>query len=526
MTSAANIIRLVITWVAVVLTALVVVYFLATPDYFSSLGVIILIFGVSVLPIFLRWHQPLLIGGWNLFIVLTFLPGQPRLAILLTAISVVCSVLALTVDRKAGFQNDMSLTLPLLALVAVLLITSKIRGGIGLSSLGGGNSGGKHIVWIIFGVAAYFAFSAKKLPVRWRSPVLIGYFLGGLTAVVPNIAYSAGPAFYWLFIFFPVDAAIYQASADMYTNGIARFTGIGSAALAIYFFSLARFGWRGHLEGSHPIRGFVLLLAFSISLLGGFRSSFTLCLMVSCFLFFLEGLHKTKWLAIFGFGGAFVLAALVFFAGSLPEGMQRSLSVLPFVQVDASVRSDAEGSSDWRLRMWQLIWPQVPQYFWLGKGHSIDQTDLYLSGLARERGFGTDSELAMISGDYHSGPLSLIIPLGIFGVLAFLAFAFGAFRMMIHNYRHGLSELRAINAFLLAYFAALFVSFWTIFGGFSTDIATFASLAGLSMALNGVPSYRSKSPGLRDSDDKTQRPSREPSVPRHVPDEALPQSIQ
>ncbi len=70
--------------------------------------------------------------------------------------------------------------------------------------------------------------------------------------------------------------------------------------------------------------------------------------------------------------------------------------------------------------MWKTLVPDIPKYFLLGKGYRIDPEDLYLADIANQLGLTDAFEVSRVAGDYHSGPLSVIISFGIFGVVSFL----------------------------------------------------------------------------------------------------------
>ena len=46
--------------------------------------------------------------------------------------------------------------------------------------------------------------------------------------------------------------------------------------------------------------------------------------------------------------------------------------------------------------------------------------DLYLTFEAARTGLISNYEGAMLAGDYHNGPLSILMPFGMFGAIAFL----------------------------------------------------------------------------------------------------------
>jgi len=91
---------------------------------------------------------------------------------------------------------------------------------------------------------------------------------------------------------------------------------------------------------------------------------------------------------------------------------------------------------------------------------------------------------AAVAGDYHNGPLSLLIPFGIYGLVAFVWLAIAGVLYLYKNHKFSDPELRTINAFLFACFTARVVFFFTVFGAISSDLYVFTGILGLSVALN------------------------------------------
>ena len=135
--------------------------------------------------------------------------------------------------------------------------------------------------------------------------------------------------------------------------------------------------------------------------------------------------------------------------------------------------------------MWQVLWPEIPRYFWVGKGHTTTSSDHYLVNESVRRGLAQGYEGAIVSGDYHNGPFSVLLPYGIWGGLAFLFLIGAGFRVLWNNYRHGDPALRKANIFLLSSFIAKVVMFLAVFGQIHTDFAVFAGFVGMSIAING-----------------------------------------
>jgi hypothetical protein len=199
-------------------------------------------------------------------------------------------------------------------------------------------------------------------------------------------------------------------------------------------------------------------------------------------LFFFEGLHRTHLLPLCL--GLLLAAglALIPLANKLPASVQRTLSFLP-LDIDPLVKQTAVQSTDWRLEIWKSVLPQVPKYLLKGKGYSLDPNDLYMGSFT----FGSGAAWATQTGDYHNGPLTLIIPFGIFGVIGFGWFMVASWRYLHYQFRFGDPRLHRANTFLFALFAVKLFSFIAVYGSFYSDLPMFVGLIGLSVSLNGEP---------------------------------------
>jgi hypothetical protein len=94
-------------------------------------------------------------------------------------------------------------------------------------------------------------------------------------------------------------------------------------------------------------------------------------------------------------------------------------------------------------------------------------------------------EDTLISGNYHNGILTLIIPFGIWGFAAFLWFCGSSMSVLIRNLRYGDPSLKMINTFLLTCFSARLIYYFVFYGQFDSDLFQFTGTIGMSIALNG-----------------------------------------
>jgi hypothetical protein len=231
-------------------------------------------------------------------------------------------------------------------------------------------------------------------------------------------------------------------------------------------------------------------------LLSGFRSVFVVMALVFAVQFFAEGLHRTRYAAAAAAIAILCYGFLAAFASSLPLAAQRAISFLP-IQVDSTARLDGLASIEWRFNMWSVVAKDIPKYFWIGKGYAIDPGDLLLAEESAKRGFIQAFDPFIQAGDYHSGPLSVIIPFGIWGVIGFLWFCGASLHALWCNMRYGDAELRTINTFLFSYFVARFIFFLIFFGAFELDLWLFCSIVGVGLSLNGGRKAPPELPRLR-----------------------------
>ncbi len=500
MTNPISIIRSLIIYGLCIPLAIYLGYLLANPMDRVSFGFVIVALFLPLIPLLLRWHHVLLIVSWNMSVVLFFIPGSPYLWILMTALSLGLTALQHILKRNVQFASVPSVAWPLLFLAVVILGTAKLTGGIGVAVLGSDAYGGRRYILLLGAIAGYFALISHRIPPGQGIRYVALYFLGALTLIVSNAAPWIPSSFYFIFALFPVESL--QGLAGEATQGeYVRLYGVTMAAVGALCFMLARHGmrgvfelgerwrflplrFRGGLTINQPWRLLFFLAVIFVSLLGGYRSVAIILGLTFLLLFHLENLVRSKLMPVFALLGIILVAVGLPMVDKLPLPVQRSLSFLP-IEVNPIVRQDAEDSSEWRLKIWREVVPTIPQYLLVGKGYSIDVREMEQATDFSKFSSADAGRGATIASDFHNGPLSVIIPLGIFGVIGFLWFLAVAFRVLLYNYRYGDADYRRINAFLLAYFTVRVIYFFVIFGSFHTELTIFTGLIGLSISVNG-----------------------------------------
>jgi hypothetical protein len=418
--------------------------------------------------------------------VVFFLPGRPQLSLVMCAVSLLFSAIQHALNRDSVFIRVPSLTKPLLFMAIVVLVTAQMTGGIGLYIFGGsGGIGGKRYIWLLSAILGYFAVTAKRIPPRKVLMYVTFFLLGTVATSVCNVIAAAGGPFISLLYVFPPDFdMLSELNEDIIARsvGIGRLGGLAIGGSALFSLMLAIYGIRGIFDPARPWRFLIFVGVFVLGLLGGFRSILIGCMMLFAVVFWLEGLMRSRLLFVMILLGLLTAAIALPFTSKMPLSVQRTLSFIPYIDIDPYAAGDAKGSTDWRLGMWKAVLPEVPHYLLLGKGYSINAIQLEMINTIG----GTDStEGAMLAGDYHSGPLSVIVPFGIAGVIGFLWFAIAGTRVLYHYYKFGHPVFKRINTFLLASFITKIVFFLAIFGSLYSDMAILVGLLALGVSVNG-----------------------------------------
>ena len=481
MNNAPAILKALVIYAICVPLAVVVGYTLTDPlDYttFAYAGILAL---VLLFPLLLRWHYPLLLLSVNTNAIIFFIKGRPAFWLVMVTLSLGISVLERAMSSQKRFIRVPQITWPLICMLGVVFFTAKLTGGIGLRAFGSEVYGGRKYIWLIIGTLSYFALTAQRIPPERANLYVALFLLGGVTYFVGDL-YPVTPSFlHFIFWMFRPTSSF----SDVFMVGMTRLSGVSAAAGSVVYWLMARYGLRGIFLSSKLWRPVLFVMASMMIFLGGYRLNLILYLFMFGLMFFLEGLHRTRMLLVFMMAGVLVAGTIIPLAPHLPFTFQRSLAFLP-LNLSVEAKESAKASSAWRINMWKSLLSQVPSHLLLGKGYAISMEDFEFMGTDTAFHSVNESQQGLaLSGDYHNGPLSVVLPFGIWGVIAILWLMFAGSRVMYDNFRHGDESLRTINTYLWAYYLFSTLRFMFVFGGLNNDIFVFASTIGFSIALNG-----------------------------------------
>lgn len=480
------ILRSLITYAICVPLAIFIGWSLANPMDMNTLGFYGVFGAILVSPILLRWHMELLTFSWWASLSVFILPGSPNLWLVMVVVSLTISVLERILSNQRQFIRVPELTWPLVAFLAVVLVTAELTGGVGLRAFGSSVYGGKKYVYLFISVLSFFAITARPIP-RDKAWFFIGlYFVGKITGFIGNLFPIAPSWMHPLFLIFPPTVG---EEGQPFELGVTRLGGFADAACFTCYWMLAMYGLRGILT-SLP-RLLLLMVMFVMIFLGGFRSALASIMVVMAMMFLWEGLQRTYLLMVFLLLTALTATALVPLAHHLPFTFQRTLAFLP-LDLDQEAVQNADASTEFRRRIWEAFLPQIPEHLLLGKGLAISVEDLNEVIIGNDDLSKNSDKLDASQGtfalanDFHNGMLSLVVPFGAWGVITVLWFLWAGAGILYRNAKYGDPEFRHVNAVLFFLFAWEAVNFVSCVGGLqiASELANFIGYLGMSIALN------------------------------------------
>jgi hypothetical protein len=374
--------------------------------------------------------------------------------------------------------------------VGLCIVQVYLRNPVGLGLFGSGSVGGK--TYVLSGLAfmvswIYGALLVPAKEVKWA--MYLSLFCSFLGIPVAELRTRAGLA--------AIEATEVVTQQGMAAEGDATRVGfLGGIAT-----SLSRWiASRVHpLKASfHPLWAPLILISLAAAAGSGFRN----IIVIVGLTYLISLAYRGGIMSIFI---AFVLGALgITFLSlfnlfiPLPTNAQRVLTTFPGTW-EQRYKDDAKSSTEWRVEMWKeaLFTDRWISNKWLGDGLGMSAAELArskelsISGMNHNTagGITTHQENAMISGDYHSGPVQTIRTVGYIGLLILLA---AMIRIAVHAHRQ-IIRCRGTEWFPLAlYFCtgaiASPIIFTFVVGDFGrAAVSVFLGTAFMRFLENNIP---------------------------------------
>lgn len=348
-----------------------------------------------------------------------------------------------------------------------------LRNPVGLSFFGTDSVGGKP--YLLFIITAATAFLLSTLMIKpsdliwWVRLSLFGsitnFCLGAIGKFVPSVGYFLGATF----------SSDTEGAQQVAAGDATRISFVRNISLTMALWISSRISPLKAVF--HPLWSPLVLFSLAAAAFSGYRSQLIwVCLYFLVGLFYRGGIKAVAASFFIGFSGLFLLG-FVNLVAPLPPNVQRALTFLPGTW-DERFKRDAEGSTDWRIEMWEeaLTTEKWIKNKWLGDGLGFTKAELdtmqKFSDVSQRGSVGVSGltqvqESMMISGGYHSGPVQTIRTIGYVGLAVLLI---GFFRVAVHAHRQ-IERSRDTEWFPVALFIGIPLIagpiFWvTIIGSF------------------------------------------------------------
>ncbi|MEI7957905.1 MAG: hypothetical protein WCI40_02255 [Verrucomicrobiota bacterium] len=358
---------------------------------------------------------------WCMIGKMVGMPGNFPLRdlVILYAFSVFLGLKALKVVRTKNQYNwlDMVLLFNLAYLLAVF-----IRNPVGTESMGSDRVGGKPYYEILALVLGYWVIGHVTLTAKQAQKFPIWMTLGDIFNGVAGLLTSHIPALSFIGRFY---TGIAPASASAMGQG-EGFSDEREGYLAVFGNAMGKmlFSLYSPVTCLNPVRywRWLLLIIALISILkSGFRSELMYFgLFYAMSVYFRHGLGGLGRMALTVVP---LLCLVVFSQGRIvdyPIPVQRALSFIPG-DWDYQAVEDAEGSTEWRRKLWANVWTSGHKYiddWWFGDGFGMTRAQF------NESLVSDSAEALSICGAFHSLPLSAIRTVGYVGLCLFCVLLF------------------------------------------------------------------------------------------------------
>jgi hypothetical protein len=355
------------------------------------------------------------------FTTLTFpiLPQALNLSRLTTTLCVAGMLAGIVLQRR--WHSDPSFSAKLIVLYGAILAVSLGMHGAGLRMLGTESWGGGEVMAQFLFVALFLLRNQLNLTApQWKKGAVLMYLASVLPMLADLTAKLGWNSARYVYAFVSyVQSSMSETLEDAYGKSFLRLSratdfAVGIVLLAYYL----------RTAGKISRTQFAALLAVGLGFLGLSGHRIGLLIVISFMTLFPVVAGYRRWsrqLLVATGVGLIAFAGLFVAVGFLPYSFQRTVAVVPFIPVADVAKRDAQGTTDWRIEVWKEALRHVPEHFWMGRGMALspDELDQYKTMQFYNASMGrqmSNVEEALIMHDYHNGPISLLLDLGVLGL--------------------------------------------------------------------------------------------------------------
>ena len=408
----------------------------------------------------------------------------------------------LAVFKKLPKSSRLGVVDGFMILNLAYLVTVFLRNPVGTRALGTEMVGGKPYLDVVTAIFAYWVLQHVTITVkqsRWIPWLMaagstVVTFLGVLTQHIPFLVPIIAPLYSGISVGTYMAEQRGQQAEDTRQIALAGFAVLANV-LSCFFRPIQLFLF---------LRPFWSLLMYGSVVavfLSGFRSGIiSMGVLILLNSYFQAGLKDVLRMGLIMFLGIIMLIFLQSSGFPIHPAAQRALSFIPGPW-DPDIVAGAQESSEWRFEMWQIAL-ESKEYIKnkiLGDGFGFSAYELNLQLQAAWGGQGYldrgKTETQLVTGAFHSGPISAIRYVGIVGLILFTIYLIACARYAWKLIR----EATGSPFFPLALFVGVPLiykpfAYIFIFGAFEGDLPeSIVYLGFLNLIARGLNAYRKNS---------------------------------
>jgi hypothetical protein len=445
-------------WVGVLLGAVIFGFYMA-----SNAPLLILaaagVGWLGTLPYHARLSAVLGITTYGSALMVPLMPGRPfvwEIAALLgwSGAAVLFALRRYSSDFPENLRRYRWMLLFAAGYAVVLLYLMRTH-GLGLRMMGGDKMGGRVYIQQLACASFPFVFAMLQFSERQLLRLFVIHLMLGFTFVISDIALAGRSELWWVFYFLDLanDAISFEFGSE--STGIRRFQSFAIVSVALMQLLLIQVPLRRLFSASAVWLVPTMILIVGIGLPGGHRGVLVMLAGLLLFVGWSQRLFNVMRMA----GGVLALSfGLVFvyaLGNQLPLAAQRTLAVLPGINLDAVAVADARGTLDGRTTMRDIGIQLIPHYLIRGRGFGPASEPVPYQGYDA---YGIITEHVNL-GRFYNGPIGLMVNTGIPGTFCLLGFLGATTVIAARGLRH-VRKFGAEDRFLR--FVSVNNSFWMV----------------------------------------------------------------
>lgn len=366
---------------------------------------------------------------------------------------------------------------------ALVLLYLMRTHGLGLRISGGDRMGGRVYIQQLACSSFPIIFAMIQFPERTLLRLFIIHLCLSTTFIISDLALAIGPEVFWVFYVLDLanDAINFELGSEV--TGIRRFQSFSFVAIAMLHLALILVPLRKIFSKSAIWFIPLLLLIAGLGLPGGHRGVLVLVGGILLITSWSQRIWSVVRLTGMSLIAAIFLGVVYTVGESLPLAAQRTLAVLPGIQLDSVAVEDARSTLGGRSTMREVGKTLIPYYLWRGRGFGPSSEPVPFYGFDQ---YGTIAEHVNY-GRFYNGPIGLMVNTGVPGTLCLLGLVAAStlvcIRILRHCRTHGVEDrfirFACVNA--STYLVNVFI-FLFLHGDSEFAMNTFGLQSGLVLA--------------------------------------------